>query len=427
MDSECNHERTATFAITWFRSVSRRILNVGGFVAVSAGAVWFWADLSLPFQVLVTAILGICRGDWAACCSARYCSTISCEVHGAAGIFSSGVPTPSAAADPLVGLRAVWRGMEPRQRFAGIGFGSSMEDYRAARLAALARFAEAFFSTFICVQLAAVMLLTPAYTAGAIADEKDRKTLEFVLATDLRNREIVLGKLVACMANIALLVLTGLPVLSLMQLLGGVDPNLVLAGYTVTGLTIVSLASVSILISVYSQKARDAIVLSYLILFAYMLVSSIADVLASHLKVRSATGDEIILGIVLDAFASGNLLVMLGQLKWAWIKGTPLTSIIPGLLVRYALVHGLLSLICTAWAVWRLRAVALRTPRRKVVVVERYAQAKRRFVLPLPGGLTFYGIVPRLRPRLRLWLGRQPMVWKEVFAEPGMSFGWVGR
>ena len=33
-------------------------------------------------------------------------------------------------------------------------------------------------------------MLTPAYVAGAISEEKDRKTLEFLLATDLRNREI---------------------------------------------------------------------------------------------------------------------------------------------------------------------------------------------------------------------------------------------
>src|SRR5262245_17811533 len=54
----------------------------------------------------------------------------------------------------------------------------------------LASFAEAFFCTFVGVQFGAVLLLTPAYFAGAIAEEKDRKTLEFLLATDLHSREI---------------------------------------------------------------------------------------------------------------------------------------------------------------------------------------------------------------------------------------------
>src|SRR5581483_11568548 len=43
------------------------------------------------------------------------------------------------------------------------------------------KFAQAFFSVFMVVQFLMVFLLTPVYTAGAIAEEKDRKTLEFLL------------------------------------------------------------------------------------------------------------------------------------------------------------------------------------------------------------------------------------------------------
>ena len=64
--------------------------------------------------------------------------------------------------------------------------------------------AETFFGTFMIVQLILIVLLTPAYVAGAIAEEKDRKTMEFLLATDLRNREIVLSKLLSRLANLSL-------------------------------------------------------------------------------------------------------------------------------------------------------------------------------------------------------------------------------
>src|SRR5205823_3804575 len=93
-----------------------------------------------------------------------------------------------------------------------------------------AEFAEFFFYVFILVQLGAVCILTPAYTAGTIAEEKDRRTLEFVLATDLHNREIILSKLLSRLANLLLIVLTGLPILAFLQFMGGVDPNLVLFG-----------------------------------------------------------------------------------------------------------------------------------------------------------------------------------------------------
>ena len=54
---------------------------------------------------------------------------------------------------------------------------------RGGSARALSVLGESFFYTFMWVQLLAVALLTPAYTAGAIAEEKARKTLEFLQET----------------------------------------------------------------------------------------------------------------------------------------------------------------------------------------------------------------------------------------------------
>jgi len=128
----------------------------------------------------------------------------------------------------------------------------------------MSEFATTFFYTFLVIQYATVKLLTPAYTAGAIAEEKERKTLEFILATDLRNREIILGKVVSRLLNLSLLLLAGVPILAFLQLLGGVDFTLALAAFAATALTMYSLAGLSILNSVLCRRARDAIVLTYL-------------------------------------------------------------------------------------------------------------------------------------------------------------------
>src|SRR5205085_11336321 len=77
----------------------------------------------------------------------------------------------------------------------------------------MSQVAWSFFLAFLAVQIAGVLFVTPAYTAGAIAQEKERRTLEFLLVTDLSNREIVLGILAARLANLFLIILTGLPVL----------------------------------------------------------------------------------------------------------------------------------------------------------------------------------------------------------------------
>src|SRR5262249_906420 len=89
--------------------------------------------------------------------------------------------------------------------------------------------------------------------------------------------EIVLSKLASRYCNLGLLVLTGLPILALTQFMGGVDPDLVLAGFAVTAVTMASLAALSILQSVYAKKPRDAIVLTYLGALAYLVVSGVSN------------------------------------------------------------------------------------------------------------------------------------------------------
>jgi ABC-type transport system involved in multi-copper enzyme maturation permease subunit len=128
------------------------------------------------------------------------------------------------------------------------------------------------FSTFMIVQMTVVFLVTPAYTAGAIAQEKERRTIDLLLTTELSDREIVLGMLGARLANLFLLVMTGLPILSLLEFLGGVDPNLVIGGFVATLASLLSLAALSILISVHARTTLTATLFTYLwMLFAIPL------------------------------------------------------------------------------------------------------------------------------------------------------------
>src|SRR5262245_54609752 len=61
----------------------------------------------------------------------------------------------------------------------------------------VARFGEEFASTCLMVQLAAAALLAPAVAAGAIAEERQRGTLDLLLSCGMSATSIVLGKLAA--------------------------------------------------------------------------------------------------------------------------------------------------------------------------------------------------------------------------------------
>jgi ABC-type transport system involved in multi-copper enzyme maturation permease subunit len=127
----------------------------------------------------------------------------------------------------------------------------------------LASFGSWTFSLFFGMQYLAVFLLTPIYIAGAIAEEKERRTLDLLLTTHLTNREIVLGLLASRLATLGLIFLTILPVLSLMEFLGGIDPKAVLIGLAFTGIAALNLGSLCILVSLYSKTSTQAIMQAY--------------------------------------------------------------------------------------------------------------------------------------------------------------------
>ena len=74
-------------------------------------------------------------------------------------------------------------------------------------------------------------LMAPSFAAAAITGEKERKSYEMLLASPLRPAAIVLGKLVASLAHLAVLMFCSLPIVMLCLPLGGVSLYEVLAAY----------------------------------------------------------------------------------------------------------------------------------------------------------------------------------------------------
>lgn len=140
-----------------------------------------------------------------------------------------------------------------------LAFGAENE----VRIEVLASVGVAIFSSFATLQGVIVLALTPALVAGAIADERQRKTLHYLMASQLSATEIILGKVGARLLRVGVLGAIGLPVLSLLSLFGGVDPVLVLLVYGATATTTWLLASIAICCSIHAVKPRDAIMRAY--------------------------------------------------------------------------------------------------------------------------------------------------------------------
>src|SRR5262249_13109199 len=113
-----------------------------------------------------------------------------------------------------------------------------------------------FFGWLALMQMIAVSLLAPAYTAGAVAAERERGTLQDLFGTDLNNREIIFSMLVSRLANLALVIITGVPILMLLEFLGGIDPVQVLALFMASALTMLGIGSLGIYASVRFARPR---------------------------------------------------------------------------------------------------------------------------------------------------------------------------
>lgn len=240
-----------------------------------------------------------------------------------------------------------------------------------------ARFAESFFQSFMMTQIVAVYLLTPAYVAGVIAEEKDRGTLEFLFVSDLENLEIIWSKLASRLLHMLLFLLTGLPVLMLSTFFGGVDPLMVAAGFVSTLFTILSLSGTSLLCSIYSNRVLTAMLSAYLVAAGHFLVFGACCCPTTPL----------------GSFFPFSSSVHEG--------GLFLSLVIP------VLVHSWLAALCLKWAGTRLRAwhrIRVSAPSRMPEVIDVFTGKQRR------------------RPRI----DDAPLIWKERHCSPLFRFSPVG-
>ncbi len=98
----------------------------------------------------------------------------------------------------------------------------------------LARFGHVLFLSLSTLQMAVLLFFSALSTASAVALEKDRRTLELLLMTRLSNSELVLGKLLASMLGVLMLLAAVLPFFMLTALFGGVSGGQVLRVFAVT-------------------------------------------------------------------------------------------------------------------------------------------------------------------------------------------------
>src|SRR5262245_9711867 len=114
-------------------------------------------------------------------------------------------------------------------------------------------------------------MMAPSFAAGTITGEKERKSYEMLLASPLRPGAIVLGKLLASLCHLLLLVFASLPIVMLCLPLGGVSLYEALAAYLGLILSVITFGMISLAASSYFRRTSASLVVSYLVILPLAL------------------------------------------------------------------------------------------------------------------------------------------------------------
>lgn len=231
-----------------------------------------------------------------------------------------------------------------------------------------ANFGYAFFTTFALVQYAIVTMATAANAPAVLAEEQERKTLHFLLTTTLADHEIVLGKTLARGMLALMLVLAGLPVLAIVQFMGGVDPALLAAAYLATFASMFSTAALGAAISVVSPTVRVATGRTIGLVIAYTVVvpfiSMILQRLYGGVRVVPSTWVGVTLGQIADWVNVGNIFWALSIIGRQLSVGQAIDDVLSDVLTWFLVAHVGFGVIVGGWFCFRLRRILSRQEER---------------------------------------------------------------
>lgn len=150
------------------------------------------------------------------------------------------------------------------------------------------------YAAMLVIQFAMILLITPAMTAGSIAGERERQTLDMLLVTNTGSLRIVAGKLLESLGYVALLLVAALPTMCLTLITGGVTLADVLTGALFLLVTAFAALSVGVFASAVFRRTVTATVMAYLLVFLIGVVTLLPMVLGvsyigSHYDMYAST------------------------------------------------------------------------------------------------------------------------------------------
>jgi ABC-type transport system involved in multi-copper enzyme maturation permease subunit len=119
------------------------------------------------------------------------------------------------------------------------------------------------FLSFVAVLTLAICLIFPAFTAGAISSERERRTFELLRVTLLKPHQYLVGKMGPVLIYILIILSASLPVAILMLPLGGISTAELIYCYMVTFIPAMAFSLIGLMWSSVFRNTRTSTGVTY--------------------------------------------------------------------------------------------------------------------------------------------------------------------
>jgi ABC-type transport system involved in multi-copper enzyme maturation permease subunit len=254
----------------------------------------------------------------------------------------------------------------------------------------VARFGSLVFQIFCIVQLSLVLFFALLFAASGVAQEKDRQTLILLLMTDLRDYELVFGKLFASLLMVMALIVVSIPVLFFVSLLGGTGTDQVIWALVICVASALPAGSWGLLVAYWREKTFQTLAVTVL---GFVIFLGLVEGIVAALPAGSAAAHWIglldpyrVLFSILDPLSAHHGLTAAHVASWDFLLVMAIVAVV---------INGITLLRLRVW-----------NPSRTF-----FAAA----MMPEDEALTADGKVVTARPvakTRRIWAN--PVVWREI-------------
>lgn len=116
---------------------------------------------------------------------------------------------------------------------------------------------------FLAGQLALVLLLSPVITAGAISSEREKGALEMIFLSGIDTLTLTVDKFFGAIGQLLMVIFSGLPIISVVFIFGGVSPEEMAIGYLILLLSGLFYATLGYLASCLFVRTLAATIWAY--------------------------------------------------------------------------------------------------------------------------------------------------------------------